>query len=164
MHPVVFGDYPNLMKQALGRRLPALTEEERKLVKGSFDFIGVVCYSATMVKDDTTAVVKDDSAGDFDLLCNKAICRFQTLRNANLQDTSRIDYLNVTIGGLLDALRNGSDIRGYFQWAFMDVFEYVGGYKYGYGLYYVDLDDPNRKRYAKLSAHWYSNFLKGKSF
>ncbi|KAL2927101.1 putative beta-glucosidase 5 [Bienertia sinuspersici] len=149
MHPVMFGDYPNQMKQALGRRLPVLTKEESKLVKGSFDFIGVVFYNAT--------IVKDDPFGD------SGLC-FRTFRNASLLDTSRVDYLNTTIGGLLDVLRNGTDVRGYFQWAFLDVFEFLGGYIYGYGLYYVDLDDPNRKRYAKLSAHWYSNFLKGERF
>ena len=28
---------------------------------------------------------------------------------------------------------------------------------------FVDLDDPDLKRQPKLSAHWYSNFLKGKN-
>lgn len=47
------------------------------------------------------------------------------------------------------------------MWSFLDVFELLDGYKAGYGLYYVDLDDPELKRYPKLSAHWYSRFLKG---
>ena len=33
----------------------------------------------------------------------------------------------------------------------------------GYGLCCVDLDDPDFKRYPKLSARWYSDFLKGKT-
>lgn len=59
--------------------------------------------------------------------------------------------------------RNGSNTRGYFTWSFLDVFELVDGYESRYGLYYVDFDDPDLKRYPKLSAHWYSNFLKGRS-
>lgn len=43
----------------------------------------------------------------------------------------------------------------------MDLLELVEGYNSGFGLYYVDLDDPDLKRYPKLSAHWYSHFLKG---
>ena len=58
--------------------------------------------------------------------------------------------------------RNGSNTRGYFQWAFLDVLELLDGYKSGFGLYYVDLDDPDLKRQPKLSAHWYSHFLKTK--
>jgi beta-glucosidase len=59
--------------------------------------------------------------------------------------------------------RNGSNTRGYFTWAFLDVFELLDGYDSSYGLYYVDLDDPDLKRYPKLSAKWYSQFLKGRS-
>jgi len=53
-------------------------------------------------------------------------------------------------------------VKGYFVWSFMDVFEIVGGYELSYGLYYVDMNDPNLRRKPKLSAKWYSNFLKGK--
>lgn len=59
--------------------------------------------------------------------------------------------------------RNGSNVRGYFSWSFLDGLELLDGYKSAYGLYYVDLDDKNLTRYPKLSQQWYSNFLKGKS-
>lgn len=45
----------------------------------------------------------------------------------------------------------------------MDLFEVLFGYEYSFGLYYVDFNDPNRTRYAKLSQKWYSGFLKGKN-
>lgn len=45
----------------------------------------------------------------------------------------------------------------------MDLLELLGGYTATYGLYYVDLDDPDLKRYPRLSAKWYSHFLHGKS-
>ena len=60
-------------------------------------------------------------------------------------------------------LRNGSDIRGYFAWSFMDVFELLNGYKTSFGLYYVDRNDLELKRYPKLSAKWYNQFLRGGS-
>ncbi|PIA37900.1 hypothetical protein AQUCO_02900032v1 [Aquilegia coerulea] len=80
--------------------------------------------------------------------------------NPSLNDISRIKYMDGYIGSMLEALRNGSDIRGYFTWSFLDLYEFLYGYESTYGLYYVDFNDPDRKRYAKLSAHWYSNFLK----
>lgn len=86
-----------------------------------------------------------------------------TPRNATLNDTSRVEYLHVYIRNLLDAVRNGSNVRGYFSWSFLDGLELLDGYESGFGLYYVDLDDKNLTRYPKLSQHWYSNFLKGKS-
>ncbi|XP_043710638.1 beta-glucosidase 11-like [Telopea speciosissima] len=85
-----------------------------------------------------------------------------TSQNASLNNTSRVEYLEAFIGGLLQAMRNGSDTRGYFVWSFMDVFELFDGFRSAFGLYYIDFDDPDLKRYAKFSAHWYSNFLKGR--
>lgn len=49
------------------------------------------------------------------------------------------------------------------MWSFLDGFELLGGYVKSFGLYYVDLDDKELRRYPKLSAYWYDNFLKGKS-
>ncbi|KAL6339882.1 hypothetical protein AAG906_034971 [Vitis piasezkii] len=85
----------------------------------------------------------------------------RTQRNTSLNDTGRVKYLQGYIGALLNAVRNGSNAKGYFIWSFLDVLELLDGYESSYGLYYVDLDDPDLKRYPKLSAHWYSVFLKG---
>ncbi|KAK1667676.1 hypothetical protein QYE76_055835 [Lolium multiflorum] len=57
---------------------------------------------------------------------------------------------------------NGADVRGYFAWSFMDVFEFLSGYQSKYGLYHVDFADERRPRRARLSARWYSAFLKKK--
>lgn len=82
-------------------------------------------------------------------------------RNGTLMDFKRIEYLQAYIGAMLDAIRNGSNARGYFVWSFLDLFEWLNGYNVGYGLYYVDLDNKNFTRYPKLSALWYKNFLNG---
>ncbi|KAG7657940.1 Glycoside hydrolase superfamily [Arabidopsis suecica] len=79
------------------------------------------------------------------------------------KDTPRIEFLQAYIGGVLKSIRNGSDTRGYFVWSLMDLYEIKGGYDVGYGLYSVNFSDPHRKRSPKLSAHWYSDFLKGKT-
>ncbi|KAH9095601.1 hypothetical protein Ae201684P_015402 [Aphanomyces euteiches] len=43
--PIYFGDYPDVMKQRVGDRLPKFTEEESALVKGSNDFFALNHYS-----------------------------------------------------------------------------------------------------------------------
>ncbi|RID67781.1 hypothetical protein BRARA_D02850 [Brassica rapa] len=77
------------------------------------------------------------------------------------KDTPRIEFLDAYIGAVLKAVRNGSDTRGYFVWSFMDLYELLSGYKFSFGLYSVNFSDPHRNRSPKLSAHWYSAFLKG---
>ncbi|TVU36579.1 hypothetical protein EJB05_18517 [Eragrostis curvula] len=82
--------------------------------------------------------------------------------NGSLHDTKRVDYMKKHIGSTLTALRNEANVKGYFAWSFLDVFELVAGFKSQYGLYRVNFDDEALPRQAKASARWYSNFLKNK--
>ncbi|XP_048594758.1 beta-glucosidase 3 isoform X3 [Brassica napus] len=77
------------------------------------------------------------------------------------EDIPRIDYLHAYIGAVLKSIRNGSDTRGYFVWSFMDLYELLRGYEFSFGLYSVNFSDPYRNRSPKLSAYWYTSFLKG---
>ncbi|KAK3133679.1 hypothetical protein QOZ80_6AG0539640 [Eleusine coracana subsp. coracana] len=45
LDPVVHGEYPGTMRGYLGARLPRFTAEQVKMVKGSYDFIGVNYYT-----------------------------------------------------------------------------------------------------------------------
>ncbi|GLT48457.1 hypothetical protein SLA2020_220800 [Shorea laevis] len=50
MEPLVYGEYPTIMRKLVKQRLPTFTEKEKKLVKGSFDFIGINYYTARYAK------------------------------------------------------------------------------------------------------------------
>jgi beta-glucosidase len=47
--PVYFGDYPAVMKERVGNRLPKWSEEDRTLIKGSSDFFGLNHYTTSYV-------------------------------------------------------------------------------------------------------------------
>jgi beta-glucosidase len=47
--PVVFGDYPAIMRERLGERLPAFSPEECDLLRGSADFLGLNHYTTHFV-------------------------------------------------------------------------------------------------------------------
>lgn len=53
MDPLVYGEYPHVMKKNVGSRLPSFTDFESNLVKGSFDFLGVNYYATVQVKDNS---------------------------------------------------------------------------------------------------------------
>ncbi|CAL5425995.1 unnamed protein product [Camellia sinensis] len=200
MDPLVFGDYPDIMKKNAGTRLPAFTKIESEQVKGSFDFIGVNHYSTVYIKDRSSTLKMDTRDFNADMAIEliyqqgdastgelavtpSGLLRLleyfkqrygnppiyihengqRMWRNATCNDSARVKYLRGFLGSLLDAIRNGSNARGYFYWSFMDLLELLDGLESSYGLYYVDLNDKDLKRYPKLSAHWYSNFLKGKT-
>lgn len=51
LNPLVYGDYPDIMKKNAGTRIPTFTKLESRKVKGSFDFLGLNHYFTAQVKD-----------------------------------------------------------------------------------------------------------------
>lgn len=47
--PIYLGDYPAVMREACGERLPKFTKAEKAMLKGSSDFLGLNHYSTHMV-------------------------------------------------------------------------------------------------------------------
>lgn len=79
------------------------------------------------------------------------------LEGKRVHDTKRIDFLK---GHLLEAARaiqDGIPLRGYYQWTFMDNFEWAFGYNRRFGLFYVDFE--TRERIWKDSAFWYKELI-----
>ncbi|OMO71757.1 Glycoside hydrolase, family 1 [Corchorus olitorius] len=50
VEPVIRGDYPQSMRRLVKDRLPIFTSEEKNLIKGSFDFIGLNYYTSRYAK------------------------------------------------------------------------------------------------------------------
>ncbi|KAL5705692.1 beta-glucosidase [Ranunculus cassubicifolius] len=190
--PLVNGRYPSSMMKNLGSRLPNITVEDSKRIKGAFDFIGMNNYGGlympghfgnsskngllgmdfTMLKDDSTTTLTPCLPEILEYVKEKynnptVVIHENGYRTtvddwsdpSARNDTARVELLQRNIKSLLQPIRNGSDVRGYFVWSFMDVFESFGGYTSKYGLYGVDFNDKSRRRYPRQSAHWYSSFL-----
>ncbi|MHB9139563.1 MAG: GH1 family beta-glucosidase [Victivallaceae bacterium] len=62
--PVFYGDYPGVMRERLGKRLPVFTDEERMLLKGSTDFLGLNHYSTAFVSAAPLPGELDNIAGN----------------------------------------------------------------------------------------------------
>ncbi|MED6130941.1 hypothetical protein PIB30_005597 [Stylosanthes scabra] len=120
---------------------------------GTFDEVPITPWSLQRV----LSTLKN-TYGDFPIYIHEN--GQQTPRNSPLDDWPRVKYLQEYIGCMLDALRSGFNVKGYFVWSFLDAFELLSGYETSYGLYYIDLKDPSLRRQPKLSAKWYSDFLK----
>ncbi|GJU07262.1 beta-glucosidase 44-like protein [Tanacetum coccineum] len=59
LHPLVYGEYPKTMQNIVKDRLPKFTKEEVKMVKGSFDLIGINQYTTYYMYDPHTSPPKD---------------------------------------------------------------------------------------------------------
>lgn len=62
--PVVFGDYPEVMRKRLGKRLPDFTAEEHALIKGSADFLGLNHYSTALASGNPASDGLDNVSGN----------------------------------------------------------------------------------------------------
>ncbi|XP_020553303.1 beta-glucosidase 13-like isoform X2 [Sesamum indicum] len=51
IHPLVYGEYPQIMQLLAGSRLPKFTKEQIDILKGSFDFLGLNYYSGIYAAD-----------------------------------------------------------------------------------------------------------------
>ncbi|KAM0927556.1 hypothetical protein ACQ4PT_002788 [Festuca glaucescens] len=164
LDPLVYGDYPEIMKKKAGSRIPSFTKEQSELIRGAIDFVGINHYTSVYVSDRKSSA--DTSLRDYNADMSAT---FRKSRNDSgygqlfvdsVNDHNRVEYLSGYIGSTLAALRNGANVKGYFVWSFMDVFELLAGNYLRYGLHYIDFQDPRLARQPKLSAKWYSKFLR----
>ncbi|XP_016169371.2 hydroxyisourate hydrolase isoform X1 [Arachis ipaensis] len=72
MEPLLHGDYPTSMKKIAGERIPTFTDRESKLVKGSYDFIGLIHYTNINITDNSLVLESNlrDFSADMAVLMN----------------------------------------------------------------------------------------------
>ncbi|KAL9298306.1 hypothetical protein ACSQ67_024202 [Phaseolus vulgaris] len=162
MEPLTIGEYPKSMQSLVGSRLPKFSADEIKLVRGSFDFIGLNYYTSYYAADTPELSEARPSYLTDSLVILTSIDEFNdhtlSLEEA-LADTSRIDYFYDHLHYLQSAIENGVNVKGYFAWSLTDSFEWNLGYISRFGTIFVDYH--NLKRYPKLSAIWFRDFLQG---
>ncbi len=74
-----------------------------------------------------------------------------------VDDQQRIDYLDVHLRALGEAIEAGADVRGYYCWSLLDNFEWSEGYTQRFGLVYVDYE--TQVRTPKRSFDWYAGLM-----
>ena len=67
-------------------------------------------------------------------------------------DAQRVAYVRTALGGVLDCIDDGIDVRGYTYWSLLDNFEWLLGYRPTFGL--VEVDRTTQLRTVKPSGHW----------
>jgi beta-glucosidase len=70
---------------------------------------------------------------------------------ATADDTERVDYTSTALAGLLHAISDGIDVRGYLHWSLLDNYEW-GSYQPTFGL--IAVDRSTFARTVKPSGRW----------
>jgi beta-glucosidase len=81
-----------------------------------------------------------------------------------VHDQNRIQFMTSYLKNIHHAIQEGSDLRGYFAWSFMDNFEWHYGYKKTFGLVHIDRNSEKLTRTPKDSAIWFGKVCKQNGF
>ncbi len=88
---------------------------------------------------------------------NGMACHDAISLDGKVHDPNRQDFLNRYLRAYRRAGEEGVDIRGYFQWSFLDNYEWNSGYAERFGMVYVDYE--TQRRVVKDSALWYKTVM-----
>lgn len=188
MDPVIFGQYPEEGLKLFGKKMPKFTDAEMAIIKQPIDFFGQNTYQGDYIKaGENGEPVKVPTPAGHPMTFIKwpvtpdclywgpkffheryglpIIVTENGLSNQDwvsldgkCHDPQRIDYLHRHLRELKKAAADGVPIDGYFQWSFMDNFEWAEGYRERFGLVHVDYQ--TLKRTPKDSFYWYKEVIK----
>lgn len=188
--PVFFGEYPEEGMRKLYAYLPEITREDMKLISQPLDLYGQNIYNGNRIRmgeDGRPQIVNREpgsprTAIDWPITpeClywgpkflyeryrtpiyiteNGIACSDAVSLDGKVHDPNRINFLERYLGELKRCIRDGTDVRGYFYWSFLDNLEWNRGYDVRFGLVYVDY--RTQERIIKDSGYWYQSYITGK--
>ena len=187
LDPIIFGKYPDNISEKIEKAMPEIKSDDMKIISEPVDFIGYNLYQGSPIKDDGNGKPADVPFGAnkpltfFEwYLTPEAIrwtsrfiferykkpiyitesgmsnCDWVSL-DGKVHDPQRIDYLNRYLLEVKKSIDDGTDVRGYFVWSFMDNFEWAEGYKHRFGLVHINYETLERT--PKDSAYWYKKVI-----
>lgn len=179
MDPITSGKYPETLVKESGDLFPECTKEDMALINQKIDFLGLNIYEAkyfgnyerprgtahTEVKWDVyPEALKWGIKENFKryglpvyITENGLSCHDWISLDGKVHDPNRIDFLHRYLKGMKEAAEEGCKVAGYFQWSFMDNFEWASGYNPRFGMVFCDYE--SLKRIPKDSAYWYKNVI-----
>lgn len=184
---ILLGEYPREFVEAFGDEMPQGWREDLKTMREPLDYYCHNIYRSVPVKSDgkggwqevllkpghgRTAIgwtitpealywppkFFQERYGTPLMITENglSLCDVVSL-DGKVHDPNRIDYLTRYLRELRRAVDDGVDLRGYFQWSFMDNMEWARGYDERFGLVYVDFE--TQQRIPKDSAYWYKEVM-----
>lgn len=160
------GKYPADVVATLEPHLPANFEADMSTVSAPLDWAGINYYSRTLMKHNPANPAQPDVVkgpgetndlgweiypkGLTDLLVRVSrdytkVPLYVTENGmSETDDTRRVQFYDMHLKAVLDAQKQGADVRGYFAWSLIDNFEWAEGYTSRFGIVHVDYETQKR--------------------
>ena len=77
-------------------------------------------------------------------ITENGMASYDEVKDGEVADDMRIDYLNQHFAAVKQAIAHGSPVKGYFIWSLLDNYEWSLGYDKRFGMIHVDFDTLKR--------------------
>jgi beta-glucosidase len=161
------GQYPEVLTNILQKYLPVDYEKDMEIVSRPLDWAGINYYSRGLYAWDETRPgfpVKQVKGplptndlgweiypkGLTDLLVrvSKEYTKLPLYVTENgmseTNDERRVAFYDDHLKAVLEAQKQGADVRGYFAWSLLDNYEWAEGYSSRFGIVHVDYETQKR--------------------
>lgn len=185
--PMLFGRYPEDGYRKFEKYMPAITDDDMKLISQPLDFFGQNIYNGNEVKaGENGEPFQVPRYEGFPRTSNGWPVTPEILRWAPqflyeryqksiyiaengmaahdvisldgcVHDPNRIDFYHRYLTELRKCASMGTDIKGYFAWSLLDNFEWTEGYNERFGLIHVNYQ--TQERTIKDSGYWYQSVI-----
>ena len=185
--PIYLGEYPEACHRYFADIMPKIGADDMKIISQPLDFIGQNIYDAAPVKSTVNGAFEQTNfPTGFSktgigwsvvpealywgtkflyeryklpvLITENGMSDLDTVSvDGKVHDPNRIDFLYRYLRELKRSSEDGNKIIGYFNWSFIDNFEWANGYNDRFGLVYVDYQ--TQRRMLKDSAYWYKEVI-----
>jgi beta-glucosidase len=155
------GQYPEVLTKILDKYLPADYQKDMEIVSRPLDWAGINYYSRGLYAWDETRPafpVKQVKGplptndlgweiypkGLTELLVrvSKEYTKLPLYVTENgmseTDDSRRVAFYDDHLNAVLEARKQGADVRGYFAWSLLDNYEWAEGYSSRFGIVHVD--------------------------
>lgn len=161
------GQYPEVLTKILDPYLPKDYQKDMEIVSRPLDWAGINYYSRGLYSWDETRpafpikqvkgpLPTNDLGWEIypkgltDLLVrvSKEYTKLPIYVTENgmseSDDTRRVKFYDDHLKAVLDAQKQGADVRGYFAWSLLDNYEWAEGYSSRFGIVHVDYESQTR--------------------
>ncbi len=186
--PILDGNYPEILSELPVENQPDILPGDLDIISQPLDFLGINFYTRAIYQADSQEVFKQldipeprtDIGWEIypqaftDLLVNlnttyqlppvyiteNGAAMDDHCINGEVNDQDRVEYYQLHLNALNQAINEGVNVEGYFAWSLMDNFEWAEGYLKRFGIVYVDYQ--NQQRTIKASGQAYSELIKSR--
>ena len=183
--PLFDGKYPEILEQLPLEHRPVIEPGDMEIISHPIDFLGVNFYTRAIyranVHEHFHQIEPPEPRTDIGWeIYPKAFSELLTSLNEKytlppiyitengaatddniidgvVNDNDRIEYYQMHLNAVNDAIEQGVNVKGYFAWSLMDNFEWAEGYLKRFGIVYVDYGSQIRT--IKNSGHAYKALI-----